>query len=213
VHAAVAATALGLVTVPLSIAAHSAPASPGDGGPPLVLEALPGIVPVAAGHPLEPAVPHLAWPLSGEITQAFGPTSYWFEPRVVVGRVAYPHFHTGIDIAAPFGTAVAAAAPGQVEFAGWEGGYGETVVVLHPGGLRTLYAHLNSVRVARGRTVEVGTVLGLEGATGNATGPHLHFEVRTAPQVVVNPMGYLAPDGLSGQNDAVAINWGLPATR
>jgi murein DD-endopeptidase MepM/ murein hydrolase activator NlpD len=88
-------------------------------------------------------------------------------------------FHTGLDFAVPAGTPVAAAAAGRVTYAGWHpGGWGKLVTVAHGNGVRTMYAHLERIDVAVGQNVTCGAALGLVGATGVATGPHLHFEVR-----------------------------------
>jgi murein DD-endopeptidase MepM/ murein hydrolase activator NlpD len=113
-----------------------------------------------AGCPLA-----LAWPLAGPIGDSFGPRG--------------ARFHAGIDLIAPSGTPVAAAAAGRVVFAGLAaGGWGKLVVVAHAQGVRTMYAHLSSIAVRRGTLVSTGHVLGAVGATGDADGPHLHFEVR-----------------------------------
>jgi peptidoglycan hydrolase-like protein with peptidoglycan-binding domain len=108
----------------------------------------------------------LAWPLqAAEIGDSFGPR----ENR----------FHAGIDLIAPRRTPVEAAAAGRVAFAGFAaGGWGKLVVVAHSNGVRTLYAHLSAINVRRGQPVNTGNRLGLVGATGDATGPHLHFEVQ-----------------------------------
>jgi len=88
-------------------------------------------------------------------------------------------FHAGIDLAARLGTDVAAAAAGRVTWAGrLAGGWGNLVVVAHGDGVRTMYAHLSTIAVRVGQRVATDTVVGAVGATGNATGPHLHFEVR-----------------------------------
>jgi hypothetical protein len=109
----------------------------------------------------------LVWPL-----QALAPIGDPYGPR---GN----RFHAGIDLIAPRGTPVQAAAPGRVTFAGFAaGGWGKLVVVMHSDGVRTFYAHLSAIGVRRGQPVNTGQRLGLVGATGDATGPHLHFEVR-----------------------------------
>lgn len=88
-------------------------------------------------------------------------------------------FHTGLDLPAAYGAPVRAAARGRVVRAGWDsGGYGYLVVVAHRSGVRTFYAHLSAIRVRRGRWLGVGARVGRVGASGHATGPHLHFEVR-----------------------------------
>lgn len=93
------------------------------------------------------------------------------------------HGYNGIDIAAPQGTPIYAAAGGTVLVArssGWNGGYGNYVVVVHPNGVQTLYAHMSSVATAAGAVVGQGEVIGYVGSTGKSTGKHLHFEVRGA---------------------------------
>jgi murein DD-endopeptidase MepM/ murein hydrolase activator NlpD len=88
-------------------------------------------------------------------------------------------FHSGVDYAAPRGTRVGAAAAGVVTYAGLlPGGWGIVVTVAHGADVRTMYAHLSAARVHVGARVEAGETVGLVGATGHATGPHLHFEVR-----------------------------------
>jgi peptidoglycan hydrolase-like protein with peptidoglycan-binding domain len=107
----------------------------------------------------------LAWPVNGPVGDGYGPRG--------------DRFHAGMDILADTGTPVGAASAGRVTFAGYAaGGWGNLVVVLHADGVRTLYAHLSKVSVRRGQSVATGTRVGRVGATGDATGPHLHFEVR-----------------------------------
>jgi murein DD-endopeptidase MepM/ murein hydrolase activator NlpD len=122
-----------------------------------------------------------AWPVGGQVTSYFGmrasPTS---------GRWK---MHPGMDISAPTGTAVEATAPGRVTFAGYRSGYGQTIVVDHGDSLKTLYAHLSRVHVARGELVEQNEVIGAVGSTGRTTGPHLHYEVRFRGRPV-DPMCY-----------------------
>ena len=88
--------------------------------------------------------------------------------------------HMGVDYGAPTGTPVRTVGDGVVEFAGWQNGYGNVVEVRHTGDRSTLYAHLSAVRVRKGQRVEQGQNIGAVGATGWATGPHLHFEFRVA---------------------------------
>jgi murein DD-endopeptidase MepM/ murein hydrolase activator NlpD len=95
--------------------------------------------------------------------------------------------HPGIDLAAPSGSAVFAADAGLVIFAAWtDVGYGNTIVIDHGNGYRTLYAHLSQLSTACGAIIEAGQVIGLSGSTGNSLGPHLHFEVRV-PDGFVDP--------------------------
>ena len=98
--------------------------------------------------------------------------------------------HAGIDLRATSGTPIYAAAPGEVVYAGWRGGYGNCVIIDHGGGVATLYAHQSSMAVAEGEEVSRGDVIGAVGSTGFSTGPHLHFEVRV-DGVPVDPLGYL----------------------
>ena len=85
--------------------------------------------------------------------------------------------HTGIDIASNQGTAVYASDGGTVTLAGWNGGYGNCIMIDHGNGYVTLYGHLSSISVSVGQTVSQGATIGAVGSTGNSTGPHLHFEV------------------------------------
>jgi murein DD-endopeptidase MepM/ murein hydrolase activator NlpD len=97
-------------------------------------------------------------------------------------------FHPGVDFPAVYGARVQAAASGRVVHAGWDsGGYGYLVTLANGHGVRTMYAHLSSVHVRRGQRVRVGTRVGNVGASGEATGPHLHFEVRVRG-AAVNPL-------------------------
>ncbi|MBJ7595845.1 MAG: M23 family metallopeptidase [Candidatus Dormibacteraeota bacterium] len=136
-------------------------------------------------------------PEVGAITQAFGASDFAMEPPFTFGGVTYPHFHTGVDIAAPLDTPVAAAADGVVVIAGASTdlernlvGYGNYVVIAHGGKMVTLYGHLDKLLVHAGQPVHAGDVIALEGSTGNSTGPHLHFEVRVAG-LLADPMRYL----------------------
>ena len=130
------------------------------------------------------------WPEpQAQISQPFGPSTFWFEPPYG----GYPHFHTGIDLVEPFGSPVYAADDGIVALVGnTSSGYGNYVVIAHAGGLDTLYGHLSTALVTVGQAVTQGAVVGLEGSTGNSTGPHLHFELRIN-QKPINPAPYLPP--------------------
>ena len=132
----------------------------------------------------------LSWPMAvGTLTQPFGPTNFTLEPPL--GQ--FKHFHTGIDVAAAFGTPVLAAADGLVVAVQHTSvGYGNYVIVAHGGGYFTLYAHLAETQVVDGQRLLRGQVVGLEGATGLATGPHVHFELRYNA-AVIDPMAYLPP--------------------
>ena len=100
-------------------------------------------------------------------------------------------FHTGLDYPAPSGALVSAAGRGRVVFSGWDaGGYGNTIVIEHPRGVRSLYAHLSRIGASRGVWVTAGTPVGRVGATGVATGPHLHFELRLG-DAAIDPLSAL----------------------
>jgi murein DD-endopeptidase MepM/ murein hydrolase activator NlpD len=110
------------------------------------------------------------WPVDGQLGSYFGERSDPFS-----GEGA---FHTGVDIRAPSGTPVHAAADGVVLRASFVGGYGRLVVIDHGNGLQTYYAHLSRFAVVPGQEVRQGEVVGLVGSSGRATAPHLHYEVR-----------------------------------
>ncbi len=112
----------------------------------------------------------LSWPVSGTITSPFGWRSNPFGGS--------PDFHPGLDIAAPMGTTVTAAASGTVILAQWYGGYGNFILLDHGGGLATGYGHLSAIYVSVGQQIQKGQAIGAVGSTGHSTGPHLHFEVR-----------------------------------
>lgn len=96
--------------------------------------------------------------------------------------------HLGIDLAAPFGSPVAATSDGVVRIAGWQGGYGLLVAVAHAGGLETRYGHLSRLSVVPGQNVRSGEVIGFVGSTGRSTGAHLHYETRIYG-TAINPLG------------------------
>jgi murein DD-endopeptidase MepM/ murein hydrolase activator NlpD len=114
-------------------------------------------------------VPDFRMPVQARVSSTYG-----------VRKDPFTHemrMHRGVDIAAPAGMEVHAACAGVVVSSGYEKGYGNTVVVQHPGGFETRYAHLNTLKVNVGDQVQASGVLGTVGSTGHSTGPHLHFEV------------------------------------
>jgi len=117
-----------------------------------------------------------SWPVTGTITSPFGWRSNPFGGA--------PEFHQGLDIAAPSGTTVTAAAGGTVIMAQWYGGYGNYILIDHGGGYSTGYGHLSAIYVSTGQSVQRGQAIGAVGSTGQSTGPHLHFEVRIAGKPV-----------------------------
>ncbi|MFE7171655.1 transglycosylase family protein [Streptomyces sp. NPDC057616] len=107
-------------------------------------------------------------------------------------------YHTGVDFPVATGTTVKAIAAGRVVSAGWGGSYGYQVVIRHADGRYSQYAHLSAISVKAGQGVGGGQRIGRSGATGNATGPHLHFEVRTGPGFGsdIDPVAYLRAGGV-----------------
>jgi murein DD-endopeptidase MepM/ murein hydrolase activator NlpD len=130
----------------------------------------------SSGSSGTPSAAGLIWPVQGTITSYFG--------------MRWGRMHEGIDIGAPEGTPIVAAAGGTVNYAGWEGGYGNLTVIDHGNGLATAYGHQSRIIVSSGQTVAQGQVIGYVGSTGHSTGPHLHFEVRVNG-TPVDPLGYL----------------------
>ena len=123
-----------------------------------------------------PSASGFIWPVSGPVVSGFG--------------MRWGRMHTGIDIGAPYGTPIHAAAAGTVIYSGWMSGYGNLVFIDHGGGISTGYAHQSSIAAANGAHVAQGQVIGYVGCTGHCFGPHLHFEVRVNG-TPVDPLGYL----------------------
>jgi murein DD-endopeptidase MepM/ murein hydrolase activator NlpD len=124
----------------------------------------------------------LGYPCNGPITSGFG---WRFHP--ILG---YQRFHSGLDFGATYGSTIRAAESGVVIFAGWYGGYGNTVVIDHGHGISTLYGHTSEMYVTEGQAVQRGQAVAAVGSTGLSTGPHLHFEVRQNGEPV-DPSAYL----------------------
>ena len=124
----------------------------------------------------------MIWPISGPITSEFG----WRNHPIFGGQ----RFHSGLDIGGDYGLPIHAAQGGVVSHAGWIGGYGNTVMIDHGGGIVTLYGHNESLAVDVGQYVNQGDVIAYCGSTGNSTGPHCHFEVRLDGEPV-SPYNYL----------------------
>ncbi len=132
--------------------------------------------------PVQKGTGSMAMPLRAKVTSPFG----WRVHPIFRRR----KFHTGVDLGGPCRAPIRAADSGHVLYTGWYGGYGKVVIVSHGNSLATLYAHLSSFAVSKGANVTKGDVLGYEGATGFATGPHLHFEVRVEGKPN-NPLGFV----------------------
>jgi lipoprotein NlpD len=162
-----------LVEVPPAAEAAAARAEP---RPPR--RAGPSAIPRAGSRPLDPAArgEALAWPAPGVLISGFGTRER--------------DHHDGIDLAAPEGTPVRAAGDGVVLFAGEQRGYGNLVLLAHEGDLVTVYAHNARNLVSAGERVPRGAEIAQVGHTGNATGPHLHFEVRVGVRPR-DPLGFL----------------------
>ena len=132
-----------------------------------------GRSPAASGD----APGRLLMPVSGAVlTQGYGCTDLVFEPRA--SFCPSGHFHSGIDLAAPLDRPVRAAAAGVAQVANMPNGYGLYVILVHGGGVSTLYGHLHGTPLQSGARVAEGDLVGGMGSSGLSTGPHLHFEVR-----------------------------------
>ncbi|RQD76734.1 MAG: M23 family metallopeptidase [Candidatus Syntrophonatronum acetioxidans] len=118
------------------------------------------------------------WPADGPISSPYGPRK--------------GGFHHGLDIAVPTGTPLRAIASGTVEFSGWRGGYGRAVIIDHGQGWQSLYGHASRLNVREGEWVYQGQIIARAGATGNATGPHLHLEIIEEGKKL-NPIKHLPP--------------------
>ena len=144
--------------------------------PPLAAGAAPEVVEPEAAGPERARTGAFRWPVQGVLYSRYG--------------VRQGQRHDGIDIAAPEGTTIGAAAGGSVVYTGEQSGYGSIVILRHDDGLLTLYAHASAILVRHGERVEAGQPIARVGRSGRTSGPHLHFEVRegTRPR---NPLSYL----------------------
>lgn len=137
-----------------------------------------------------PVAKEVSWvaPVSGDVSTGYKASgSSWSSG-----------YHTGIDFQAKSGTPVKAVHSGTVVKAGWGGSYGNEIVIKHAPGVYTQYAHLSSINVKVGAKVSTGRMIGLSGSTGNSTGPHLHFEVRSGSGygTDINPVAFLEGKGV-----------------
>ncbi|RLU82097.1 peptidase M23 [Streptomyces griseocarneus] len=117
----------------------------------------------------------------------------------VPGSMWSSGYHTGTDFPVPTGTTIRAVGPGTVVTAGWNSAYGNQIVIKHADGKYSQYAHMTSLSVSAGQQVSGGQQIGVSGATGNVSGPHLHFEIRTGPEYGsdIDPVGYLRSHGVN----------------
>jgi murein DD-endopeptidase MepM/ murein hydrolase activator NlpD len=167
-----------------SLLAASAAVLPGAAVPAVADEAsayrvVPGVV-------LSPRPPEVVLPVARyRLTGRFGDRSG-----------LWASVHTGLDFAAPSGTAIRSISAGTVISVGYDGAYGEKTVVRLADGTALWYCHQSAVRVAVGEQVRPGQLIGAIGSTGNVTGPHLHLEVRPTPDTPVDPLAWLRGHGL-----------------
>ncbi|MFJ8885774.1 transglycosylase family protein [Streptomyces sp. NPDC102402] len=169
--------------------------------------------PEAAAPKTAPKAAQKAAPKAAPKQQAAKPAEKAAKPRSgltapVSARTGTPYhqagswssgYHTGVDFPVATGTSVKAVAPGKVVSAGWAGAYGYEVVIRHGDGRYSQYAHLSSLHVREGQQVGSGQRIARSGSTGNSTGPHLHFEIRTGPGYGsdIDPLAYLRAGGVS----------------
>ncbi len=124
------------------------------------------------------------WPVNGYVTSPFG--------HRIHPLTGLPEFHEGLDIAGPAGTPIRATADGVVLLAGWASGYGKVVVIDHLNGYATRFGHNRQLLVRRGDRIKRGQIVALMGETGDATGPHCHYEIRQRGKSI-NPYPFLGP--------------------
>ncbi|MFB7472403.1 M23 family metallopeptidase [Kitasatospora sp. NPDC056184] len=171
-------------------AAEPAPAAVPQPEPQPAPEPAPAPAPEPAPAPAPAPAPEWSAPVPG------APTSNPYGVR-------NPHYaagyHTGVDFAIPTGTPLLAVGNATVVSAGWDGAYGKEVVLRLADGRYAQYAHMSSLSVSAGQRVAAGQQIGRSGTTGNSTGPHLHFEIRSANQygAVINPIAYLSARGVT----------------
>jgi murein DD-endopeptidase MepM/ murein hydrolase activator NlpD len=145
-------------------------------------ESLAGLKHVIQDRQTEWAFTPSIWPAHGVVTSRFG----WRTSPFGLGR----DFHPGLDIAGSMGTPIIATASGTVSLAGWDQGFGKTVVIDHTSSISTLYGHLEKVAVYEGEHVKRGDVIGYLGNSGLSTGPHLHYQIMVN-RSPVNPRRYI----------------------
>ncbi|MFI5860196.1 transglycosylase family protein [Streptomyces sp. NPDC051546] len=186
-------------------AAPPAPPAPNPEKPPRTAEP---VKPVAPAAPAEQAGTKPAEKPAGKPAEKPQAPSGGFSAPVDAGLGTAYHvagsswssgYHTGVDFPVATGTTVKAVGNGEVVSAGWAGAYGYQVVIRHADGRYSQYAHLSALSVKAGASVSGGQRIGRSGATGNVTGPHLHFEMRTGPGygTDIDPLRYLRAHGVS----------------
>ncbi|MFG2716136.1 peptidoglycan DD-metalloendopeptidase family protein [Streptomyces goshikiensis] len=155
-------------------------------------------------EPAATSTPNTAGRLDGPAAQTAGKASAPVTGAVITTSYKQPGawaagFHTGVDFAVPTGTSVKSVTAGTVVSAGWQGAYGNAVVIRHDDGFYSLYAHLSRASVTVGQKTTGGQEIGLSGSTGNSTGPHVHFEIRTTNTYDghTDPVAYLRNLGVT----------------
>lgn len=139
----------------------------------------------------------LIWPVAGRITSRFGTR--------VHPILRFARFHRGVDVSAPRGSPIVAAADGRVVGAGWNGGYGRQVRIAHDGGRETSYSHMSQIAAQPGSLVRQGQLIGYVGSTGFSTGPHLHYEVRERGRSLDPLRARQSATGALGRADVAAL--------
>ncbi|MFE2282902.1 transglycosylase family protein [Streptomyces sp. NPDC059443] len=192
-------------------AAPAAPPAQNPEKPPRTAEPVKPVEPAAekpaeepAEKPVEkPAAKPVAEPVSTKEEAPSGGFSVPVDAGLgtayhVAGSSWASGYHTGVDFPVATGTAIKAVGPGEVVSAGWAGAYGYQVVIRHTDGRYSQYAHLSALGVKAGQEVSGGQRIGRSGSTGNTTGPHLHFEIRTGPGygTDIDPLKYLRGHGV-----------------
>ncbi|MEP6869999.1 MAG: M23 family metallopeptidase [Novosphingobium sp.] len=129
-------------------------------------------------------LPPMGFPSQMPIASRFMTSGFGMRAHPLLGEY---RMHSGVDLAAPIGTAIRAPSDGVVSSAQWRGGYGLFVALEHGGGVETRYGHMSHLNVAAGQQVRKGETIGFVGSTGLSTGPHLHYEMRINGQAV-NPV-------------------------
>jgi murein DD-endopeptidase MepM/ murein hydrolase activator NlpD len=173
----------------------SAPSAPKASAPkPAAAESAPKAETAAEPAAAKPAAESNSGGFTLPVTGATVGTPYHMS-----GSMWSSGYHTGVDFVVPTGTSLKAVGAGTVVSAGWGGAYGNQVVIKLADGYYAQYAHLSQLSVSAGQTVTAGQQVGLSGATGNVTGPHLHFEIRTTPDYGsdVDPVAFLRSHGVS----------------
>jgi murein DD-endopeptidase MepM/ murein hydrolase activator NlpD len=204
----VAGTGAAAIAVPLTVTGHASAAEPAaaraaapaaaTAEPAAEYVANPAVLQTTAGAAAKPVVKPVAATTDTGWTKPVDSAAIG-TPYHQAGSHWSSGYHTGVDFLVWTGTPVHSVAAGTVIHAGWDGAYGNDVIVQHADGKYSLYGHLSQAEVSAGQTVTEGQQIGVSGATGNVTGPHLHFEVRTTPYYGsdVDPVAYLASHGVT----------------